>query len=490
MRGIFFRKKFQLRILIALPLILTLLVFSISLFNLGFLREFNRLIRGLNAGDSLSMYNYQELLKTFYTYQTLILVYAAAIGTLLAWALIFPLRKLTHAFGRISQKDFTLKASTEQEKEIAETFLSFNQMIASLNNYILESISSGILALDKNEKIVSINSAASSILGIKEDIFLKPLTYLIPQNAYNNNFYTIIEGALKQTKTGSSLEARVQTRRGHVVDIGLTTSLLRSKDETLLGVILNFREIGELKEEVRRHELMEKLTTLGKLSAGIVHEIRNPLGSIQGLLKLIQEEISPEDKKYKYLEVIMKEIGRINIVASDLFTFIPKEGALKFLPIDVNSVIEEAISLAHFSLTEKQVAIEKDYGDLPRLEGEPSLLKQLFLNLILNAFSAIEKDGTISILTRRDDGFITVGIKDTGCGMSKEDLDKIFEPFFTTRGGGIGLGLSVASQIVNAHRGRIEVESELGKGSQFLIHLPISQGMSTEEDTHEEDTSA
>ena len=265
----------------------------------------------------------------------------------------------------------------------------------------------------------------------------------------------------------------------------------------------------------------EKMASIGRLAAGVAHEINNPTGFVSSNLKTLSdyiEDIMGLFKEYRKLisnlkknsdicgplSEISEQLKRIvdlenevdlEFVLKDIFDLIDesKEGAERIKKIvqdlkdfahpgqdkpkfaDINQNIDSTVNVVWNELKYKADVI-KDYGDLPRVQCYPQLLNQVFMNLLINAVQSIEKRGEINIKTRADNGYVEIKISDTGSGIPKENLNRIFDPFFTTKdvGKGTGLGLNVAYNIIKKHHGKIDVNSGVGKGTTFTIKIPVT----------------
>jgi signal transduction histidine kinase len=218
----------------------------------------------------------------------------------------------------------------------------------------------------------------------------------------------------------------------------------------------------------------EKLAALGQLAAGIAHEIRNPLTSINILIHSLTETLPAEDSHREDLEVIEEEIHRINEIVDQFLRF-AKPAPPLLEKADVLSVFEETLQLLRPQIEKQRIAVQKEFESLPPILMDHEQMKQAILNLLLNAVQAMPKGGNLALKGRAsgDDRWIQLSVQDSGVGIPGEDLDKLFDPFFSTKEGGIGLGLSIAHRIIDQHHGRIEVESTSRKGTLFTIWLPI-----------------
>ncbi len=234
----------------------------------------------------------------------------------------------------------------------------------------------------------------------------------------------------------------------------------------------------------RRQEQLiqsEKMAALGQLSAGIAHEIRNPLTSIKIFIQSLEKEIDLDENQEEDFRIIMKEIDRINENITRFLNFARPEEPL-FQSINISALVKNSVNLLAAKLRTSGIHLDISLPDEPPpVEGDPKQLAQVFLNLLLNAVEAMPQGGTLTIRSavkvtpdnRKE--FLQLIIKDTGHGIPEKDQPYLFDPFFTTKAGGTGLGLSIVYSIIQKHNGRIEVESELGKGSSFVLSLPIQK---------------
>jgi len=229
--------------------------------------------------------------------------------------------------------------------------------------------------------------------------------------------------------------------------------------------------ILEIEEQLRR---ADRLTALGELSAGMAHEIRNPLGSIRGTAEILRDGVDPSDRRYEFAEILVREVERLNKVVEDFLQFArPGDGGEG--RFNLNEALREVVLLIQQQAGKEGIRIEFSAGSDAELGGSREQLKQAFLNLSLNALQAMEGGGRLTIRTDQDDKYVRISFVDSGRGISRESLGKIFNPFFTTREGGTGLGLAITHRIVESFGGEMTVESELGRGSTFTITLPLGR---------------
>jgi len=226
---------------------------------------------------------------------------------------------------------------------------------------------------------------------------------------------------------------------------------------------------------------MDRLVSLGKLASGIAHELRNPLAGIKTTAQALGEELPGDDPRREYLNRITKEIDRLNELLKTFFSF-AKPQKLDLIHCDIKAIINEIIPFLIKEIAEKGIHFVETYPpQLPKIKVDKNQMHQVFLNLFLNAIQAMPNGGELKIevsseISRSQDGskkkFIKIVISDTGTGIPTNIVQKIFDPFFTTKPRGIGLGLSITYQIIKKHGGTIKVESQLERGTSFMITLP------------------
>jgi two-component system NtrC family sensor kinase len=263
----------------------------------------------------------------------------------------------------------------------------------------------------------------------------------------------------------------------------MTRSLRRAEGELRALTHDLERQVDDRTADLRRAQAQlvqsEKLSSLGRLSASIAHEINNPLAGILTFAKLIVRTIEggPLDEParrslVKNLMLVQRETERCSAIVRNLLDF-ARERPLALKAVSVVAVVEEGLSLIAHQVQILGITIEKRLEDVPPVHADFGQLRQAFVNVALNGCEAMGKGGKLTITTRRDGDDVELAVSDTGPGISKENLARIFDPFFTTKEKGTGLGLSVVYGIIQRHGGRIEAQSELGAGTTFVIRLPV-----------------
>jgi len=267
-----------------------------------------------------------------------------------------------------------------------------------------------------------------------------------------------------------------------------TKDIYSREDIELLGTLANQTAIAienaRLYEDLKRSKSYirraDRLASLGTLTAGLAHEIRNPLVAIKTLTHLLPERLDDEEFRNKFLQIASGEVDRISSLVTELLDFArPSDPKLEMEHINI--ILDGMILLVSTEAKKKLINIIKSYAsDLPPVQIDREQIKQVFLNILINAIAATPEKGKITVKTRSfmkpgGEPYVQIEFTDTGCGIPPDQSEEIFNPFFTTKNTGSGLGLSISNQIVQDHKGYIDVESQLDKGSSFFINLPVNQ---------------
>ena len=243
----------------------------------------------------------------------------------------------------------------------------------------------------------------------------------------------------------------------------------------------NARLYEDLKRSRTYMRRADRLASLGTLTAGLAHEIRNPLVAIKTLTQLLPDRLEDEEFRNHFVQIASGEVDRISSLVNELLEFArPSEPRLEME--DINGIVDGMLLLISTETKKKRIQIVKEYAhDLPPVTVDREQIKQVFLNVLLNALDATPENGTITVKTRSflkpgGEHYIQIEFTDTGCGIPSEYIEDIFTPFFTNKTKGSGLGLSISNQIIQDHKGYIDVESHVNKGSTFFVNLPLTQG--------------
>lgn len=355
---------------------------------------------------------------------------------------------------------------------------------AFLRNLISSAVD-GVISADKKGKILIFNDAATKVFGYSVD---EALNHLNVRNIYpDNNAYEVMRNLRSDDYAGKgklkSYKVDVISKYGKIIPIMLNASIIyeNEKEIATIGFFHDLREELQMKQELEKTQLQllqaEKMSSLGKLAAGVAHQLNNPLGGIILFAKLLLEEYDLEEGAKEDLHRILRDAKRCRDTVKELLEFTRQTRHL-MRPHDINKALTRTLFLLESQTLFHNISIVKDLNaSLPLVLVDIQQLYHLFMNIILNAAQAMEGKGilTVKSLLLQDEDQVCIEITDTGPGISEENLPHIFEPFFTTKeeGKGTGLGLSLAYRIVENHEGQIRAESRPEKGTTFSIILPI-----------------
>jgi signal transduction histidine kinase len=270
-----------------------------------------------------------------------------------------------------------------------------------------------------------------------------------------------------QRKDGTTFPAELGVGEARIGDRRIFAGIMRDLTERI-------RAREALLETERRARAAEELASIGTLTAGLAHEVGGPMNVILGYAQMIENGTSEETVRDR-ARIIREQVTRVSKIIETLLAFARPRAVLKS-SVQLKSSMEEVLNFLSEEVRKREVVVERRYETVPAIRGDGAKLQQLFLNLFLNALDAMPEGGTLRLsLECCDPTEVEVRIADTGTGIPREALPKVFEPFFTSkpRGKGSGLGLAVAKGIVSDHDGRIDVASELGKGTEFLVSFPV-----------------
>lgn len=358
--------------------------------------------------------------------------------------------------------------------ELGEITGAINHLVVRLvkaqnyNKVILTSIDDGIMAVDQSGTIVLLNPAFSKIFGMGLEFLEKKLVEAFPTDSAPAE---IIRAALEERRLVKDCEITWMTQGNSAKKILVSTSLLADNERDVLGVVLTCRDITERLRMREKLQRQERLAALGKLVAGVAHEIRNPITSISGYIQFWQKNNSPSPSS---IATIYREVTRLNAIVDKLLQFV-KPSLADPAPVNVNLLVDKVAQFFAEAHQSGDIAVATEPGqNLPPAWIDYAQLEQVLMNIMYNAWQALEDSGgTITLRTffDPDADCLLLEVADDGCGIPSENMPQLFDPFFTTRPKGTGLGLAIAYEIVRAHGGNIEIESEEGSGTSVKICL-------------------
>jgi two-component system, sporulation sensor kinase E len=346
--------------------------------------------------------------------------------------------------------------------------------LISIQDYtqsILRSVTSGVITVGPDASVATLNPSAERMLGIPEDAAVaKTIRYMFREDGgLSADVAKVLEGRSPRTLRDVS----IITRGGKTVHAQAAVSRMRDVGGRKLGAVVTIEDVSEVKALTDQLIRADRLAAMGELTAGVAHEVRNPLGIIRASVQLMEESADNQGKVHEAAEVVKHEIDRLDRVIKSLLDF-GRPSAPTMRPVDVRRVLEEVVLFTRKFADRSKVEIVEQYGDdTHETMGDPEQLKQVFVNLISNAVQAMaEEGGTLTVTTGFDDEFVFARFDDTGPGIPADTIGKVFDPFYSTRDDGTGLGLTIVHRIVDEHGGHIEVASDVGIGTAFTVHLP------------------
>jgi two-component system sensor histidine kinase HydH len=344
--------------------------------------------------------------------------------------------------------------------------------VKAFSNSLVENMPIGLLAVDSEGTITSSNQTAESVLQLSpREIIGKKAVHILPVQLLE-----LIEG-LKLKSGIVEKEIDFLSKEGKRIPLEVITTVLKEEDGTFWEHVILFRDLTEIRRLRQEIDRSHRLASLGRLAAGIAHEIRNPLSSIKGFATYFRERYHdiPEDRKTA--DIMIQEVERLNRVIGQLLEF-ARPMNIRLRSTSLQTFIRRSLKMIENQAREKNITISLDISpDDDNVMIDHDRMSQVLLNLYLNALEAMDGGGTLSIaLTREDSGQAVIVISDTGKGIEKKDLGKIFDPYFTTKPSGTGLGLAIVHRIVEAHHGEVTVESEHGIGTTISVVLPVYDG--------------
>lgn len=342
--------------------------------------------------------------------------------------------------------------------------------LQAMNENIIQSMRDGLITTDLEEVITDLNPAGAAVLGREaSEIKGKPLAVV---------FWGLEMERRKIPRDPSALTARQEIMYHHPTGerrvLSIAASPLATPESGAIGYVYNFQDLTDEKRREAEYRAKDRLASLGRLAAGIAHEVRNPLASIAGSAKVLQSIADLNEDQAKLIAIVSRESERLDKLVSD-FLLYSREQRFEFREVDLMNLLEETLLLVeHHPLFGPGCHIERRFGGDPVMAWvDADKMRQVFWNICDNSLKAMDRGGTLTAeIDNAGDSSIEVVLSDTGGGFTEGQLENLFEPFQSGFDNGTGLGLAIVYQIIQGHHGRIQVTSQQGKGSQFRIELP------------------
>jgi len=340
--------------------------------------------------------------------------------------------------------------------------------IKAFSDNVVENMPIGLIALDDQHRIASFNQIAESVLQLAyRDVIGKEAAPILPQR-----LWATMERLQNQNQV---IEAEIDctVKDGTFVPLEIGASILQDENDRILGTVLLFKDLTEVRSLRKEIARSQRLASVGRLAAGVAHEIRNPLSSIKGFATYFKERYPESPQDQKTADIMIAEVDRLNRVVGQLLEF-AKPVPVSPKPTSLENLVADSVRLIEHQAAAKNITIKTlNSAKINEAVVDPDRINQVLLNLYLNAIESMEPGGELNVkLTEKDDNRIEIRVSDTGGGIAGQDLARIFDPYFTTKSSGTGLGLAIAHNIMEAMGGQITVESLPGQGTIFSLTIP------------------
>ena len=386
-------------------------------------------------------------------------------------ALTFRLSLHTLGFFSVAFLGTYLSMRLHAVQEELEEKIGSVRHLQRLNERIVSSIRSGLITTDLRGSITVFNSAAEEITEKRgPDVLDGPVQSIVGDELWSR----IRTADLMKDSRPLRHESWVNTPGGCKRFLGFSVSPLLDQGGQSMGYIISFQDLTEIKRLEEEIRLREKMAAIGRVAAGIAHEIRNPLTSIRGSAEVLRSRLSLQDRDARLMDIMLRESDRLNKFVEDFLSF-AKQGKHVRQAVEVVSLLKETNTLLEHNpiLRDGHKIVLRIETPQVMVPANPDQLKQVFWNLWQNAIRAMPDGGTLTISVRKaEDGGAQILFQDTGVGMTQEEKANLFQPFQSGFSGGTGLGLSIVFKIVDDHKGNISYESEKGRGTIVTVYLP------------------
>lgn len=372
----------------------------------------------------------------------------------------------------------------QKEEELSRQIIDYRQL-EELYRLIVQNVTSGLITIDEKNRITSFNRTAEEITGYRlEEVYQKEVGEIFPKLFDGSQGLREASEGTRENRPLARWETQFRTKEGKTLTLGFSASPLREAGGQKIGSVIIFQDLTKLREMEDELKRADRLAAIGTMAAGMAHEIRNPLASISGSIEILREESHSDAQRKKLMDIILREVNRLNSLVEDFLLFArPSSSSKEVIPL--KEVLEDILKVfAHSPDYSQGIKVIANLEDPVSIQGDPKQIRQVFWNLLINSAQSMPHGGELRVELRRysepfplatSSGRGEVVIRDTGNGISEEDLPKIFDPFFSTKKDGTGLGLSIVHRIVEGHGGKISVRSQVGRGTTFTINFPIDR---------------
>jgi two-component system sensor histidine kinase HydH len=343
--------------------------------------------------------------------------------------------------------------------------------IKAFSDNLVENMPIGLIAINNHQKVTSLNHVAGAILGCSApEVIGKNASQAVPEELLK-----LLEN-LDAEKSVVEREIDCTVREGKNIPLEVSATWLTDENCVFLGYLLLFKDLSEVRSLRKEIARSQRLASVGRLAAGVSHEIRNPLSSIKGFATYFKERYHDIPENQQISNLMIQEVDRLNRVVGQLHEF-ARPITISKKSTNLRTLLENSLKLIERQTFEENINIQTRFDtDIGDVRVDPDRINQVFLNLYLNAIESMKNGGDLKVwlLKNEEKNGIEIRIQDTGTGISQEDLTHIFDPYFTTKASGTGLGLAIVHNIIEAHGGEIKVDSLLEQGTIITLFLPYT----------------
>ena len=479
------------KLMVVLPLTMALLVAATGFFTMSMTE------RAYVLHGTASPLVVQNLLSVLGLQIAAISFIAAILGLGMAIGVTAPLREIAQRLGAMASGDLRGGVEMGSTSEVDSLAGAVNEALRAINRYVFQSMTGAVITLNAEGIVIGSSPAAEATFGYHEDeIVGKRFSEVFVPATGGHATLAAIEAAIAKRQPVAVDDVMILSKDGEAIRIGISASYLRRGDrrqrttdrtpgaidqDEAVGVTIAFKDLTEIRRLRDRLHQADQLVTLGTVTAGVAHELRNPLGSLRGLVELLGRDFPEGDRRQQYVTTMLTSIDRLNRLVEDLLLF-SSPAAPIVEEVDVTSLVRETVMFVRMGLGTRQVTLDaiEEPGARFKMSGNRERLGQALSNIVLNAVQASPDGSTVTVRTMMTP-FPAIRVHNTGSYIAPERREQLFVPFYSTKPMGTGLGLAISRQIVTAQGGRIEVESDPSAGTTFVIALPAGHEPPTDQ---------
>ena len=390
--------------------------------------------------------------------------------------------RFERCYQHLEQRVRELNIELENKNKMLVRNLREKEEVRNHLHNILESVATGVVVVDLKGNITTFNRAAENITGFDSRKVLGNKF----EKIFSLNFFKNLQldfGTLRAIQDNTEYETEIYCKGEDLTHVSLCISHLKTPQGEKIGNVLSLQDITQMKKLEEQANRTGRLAAMGEMAVKIAHEIRNPLGSIELFASTLKRDLKGHEESRALAEHISSGVKSINSIISNLLLFIRPEQKAGFQVIDLHDPLKDSLFFSdHLIKSNESIELIANYHPEPLMVlGDLELLKQMYLNLILNAIQSMNKGGKLTIsvkqlnCTQKKSSLAEIRFMDTGTGISKADMPRIFDPFFTTKKRGTGLGLAIVHNIIKIHDGSIDIANSERGGTVCIVTLPLIQ---------------